>query len=115
MKLTNSKKLNIRLNTWLKKTVFVLFTVVSVLVLIYPFYPEPYSELYYEAYSFFNEQVNSASEQKHYVIAQTPNYVLVGTEAEELARLRSGVSGIGGLQDINWDTCLLYTSPSPRD
>ena len=85
MQFTISKKLNIGLNARLKKVMFALFMLLAVLILIYPFYPKPYSDIYYEIYLFVKERTGG---EEHYVIVETPDYVLVGTEAEKLANLR---------------------------
>ena len=86
MKSITSKKLNIGLSTRLKKVIFALFVLLGVLILIYPFYPKPYSDIYYEAYSFIKDQTSG---EEHYVIGEGSNYVLVGTEAEHLSNSRS--------------------------
>ena len=101
MKFSIPKQSNNLLNSRLKKVVFALLALVSVLVLIYPFYPQPYSDIYYEAYKALNPTTTSAKD--HYVVLKTPNYVLVGTEAEQLARLRSGVDGFDAFQEIDWN------------
>lgn len=101
MKFTTSKKLNIGLNTRLKKIVFALLIVLGVLILIYPFYPQPYSDIYYEVYSFIKERTNS--EDEHYVVAETPHYVWLGTKEEKLARDRVAASRVDAL-GVDWNS-----------
>ena len=101
MKFTTPKKLNISVHPRIKKALFALLIVVGVLVLIYPFYPQPYTDVYYKAYSMLNKYNSSGGNSGHNVILRTPGYVLVGTQEERLAYVNASTSGLNTLRSLD--------------
>ena len=98
MKLQTTPKLNIHLKKRVKVCLALFGAIIAVLVLIFPFYPNPYNDIYYEA--FVKQGIIP---QQHHIVLKTPNYVLIGTETEKIAGLRSTIPGFDALQGIDWN------------